>query len=357
MKVLHARNVNGVFTRVLRLLRSNAGNKRESRVGDTVEIPEPVTSVYLQPRERVLFCPERDANPFFHLMEALWMLNGQNDVRTISHYVRRMATFSDDGRTLHGAYGHRWRNHFDFDQIQGVIELLNTSPKSRRAIINMYDPYVDAQDPDEKLKDVPCNVTLHVQIREIEGLGYLDMEVFCRSNDAIWGATGANAVHFSVLQEYIAAMTGTFMGRLYQISCNLHAYRNVYDPLISSGILNKPTNDPYFNGPMIPDRIVTFQDEFEEELAVFMSGEGVAGESDEEDWANVFFPEVAVPMREAYNLFRAYEDEDKVIKYGEMLDVLRSGRQSSDWIQAAQQWTRRRQDKAFEKMESREDPL
>jgi hypothetical protein len=40
----------------------------------------PVVTCYSAPTQRVLFSPMRDANPFFHLMEALWMLAGRDDV-------------------------------------------------------------------------------------------------------------------------------------------------------------------------------------------------------------------------------------------------------------------------------------
>ena len=36
------------------------------------------------PTKELLFDPDRDANPFFHFMEGLWMLAGFNDLK--SHY-------------------------------------------------------------------------------------------------------------------------------------------------------------------------------------------------------------------------------------------------------------------------------
>ena len=51
------------------------------------------------------------------------------------------------------------------------------------------------------------------------------MSIVNRSNDMIWGAYGANAVHMSMLLEYMAAMTGFQVGIYYQISNNLHAYK------------------------------------------------------------------------------------------------------------------------------------
>lgn len=50
------------------------------------------------------------------------------------------------------------------------------------------------------------------------------MTVCCRSNDLILGAYGANIVHFSMLQEYMAGKLGKMMGSLTQLSNSLHIY-------------------------------------------------------------------------------------------------------------------------------------
>jgi hypothetical protein len=100
---------------------------------------------------------------------------------------------------------------------------------------------------------------------------HLDMTVCCRSNDLIWGAHGANAVHFSVLQEYVAARVGCEVGTMYQLSNNYHAYTafisvlekraesgyslsvrlmdNRYDERDSARSKKMVTTEPMFNRP------------------------------------------------------------------------------------------------------------
>jgi hypothetical protein len=76
-------------------------------------------------------------------------------------------------------------------------------------------------------KDRPCNTHAYLRVREVDGVFnslVLDMTVCCRSNDIVLGAYGANAVHFSFLQEYLAAMIGVHVGTYYQISNNYHVY-------------------------------------------------------------------------------------------------------------------------------------
>ena len=103
-----------------------------SRNGAVIRYKRPVTIIYTRPTERVLFSPARDANPFFHLYEAVWMLAGRNDLKSMTNYVARFKDFSDDGETLHGAYGYRWRKYFGYDQLDWIVDELKANPESRR---------------------------------------------------------------------------------------------------------------------------------------------------------------------------------------------------------------------------------
>ena len=175
-----------------------------------------------------MFSPERDANPFFHFIEGLWMLDGRNDVESIAHYVKRMGKFSDDSKTLHGAYGHRWRSWFGRDQLLEVINRLSLFEEDRRVVLTMWDPENDFTCMEEGAKDVPCNTHVYFKVRD----GKLHMTVCCRSNDMIWGAYGANAVHMSMLQEFIANAIKKQVGTYTQISDSYHAYQDVYAKLL-----------------------------------------------------------------------------------------------------------------------------
>lgn len=234
MIVINANSINHAFKQGLGLLLKYAGQTDASRNGSVIRVPEPVTTVYANPRYRVLINPVRNANPFFHLMEALWMLAGRNDIAFVSYFNKQMATYSEDGHTQPGAYGYRWRKYFGYDQIDWIVGELKTNPTSRRCVLQMWD----AGDWDGELtqgdlyaafhgsKDVPCNTSIYFIIR---GDGRLDMTVTCRSNDAIWGCYGANAVHMSILHEYMAAKVGAPMGMYYQVSNDLHAYTDIFN--------------------------------------------------------------------------------------------------------------------------------
>lgn len=259
-----------------------------SRNGNVLVIDEPVTVTYRQPEERVLFNQVRNANPFFHLYEALWMLSGRNDVGSIGWYVKQVKEYSDDGKTLNGAYGYRWRHHqtdiiddrkgpdpLMVDQLQFLVTHLKAQPDSRRAVLQMWNVEddllkiggMDYHTSDFKgyglpgtptlgkmtigtsnpgSKDVCCNLSVMFSLvkRTIRvGLSiygphptaevtFLDMTVINRSNDMVWGMLGTNYVHFSVLMEYMAAKLGARVGLYHHMTNNLHVYvdRKDWDP-------------------------------------------------------------------------------------------------------------------------------
>ncbi len=118
------------------------------------------------------------------------MLDGRDDVASIASYVKRMETYSDDGKTLQGAYGYRWRSHFSIDQLLSVINKFQVSPEDRRIVLTMWDPITDLGIGQRRSKDLPCNTHVYFKIRD----NHLLMTVCCRSNDIVWGAYGANVV-------------------------------------------------------------------------------------------------------------------------------------------------------------------
>jgi len=207
--MLTYRNVNDAYNGMLEYVESN-GVEEDSRNGKVLTVPHPVLICIECPYERVLFDQARRANPFFHLMEAQWMLEGRNDVAEMVKYNKRMAEFSDDGATFNGAYGYRWRHHFGYDQMTYAINELAANPHSRRVVISMWD---GAQDLTSESKDKPCNTSLMFRVVD----GCLDMTSTNRSNDLVWGLCGANAVHLIPI------------GRWYHCTNNLHVYEHHWE--------------------------------------------------------------------------------------------------------------------------------
>jgi|GEM_PF-3405942 len=336
MRTLHALNVNEAYTVGLRML-LESGDVRPSRAGECLTYPDPVSTVYLHSDQRVLFDEKRNANPFFHFMEGLWMLAGRNDVKWIERYNSKFGQFSDDGKKFWGAYGHRWRHWFDYDQIDVIIGILKRDPNSRRCVLAMWDGNSDLL---ANKIDTPCNTTIFFRIRHRdmrhEQRIELDMTVCCRSNDIIWGAYGANAVHMSMLHEYVASMVGVPLGTYTQISNDYHAYTAI---LATVGTPQPAPRNPYDIGQCKPYPMVHNPESWYRDLLEWMTG-SVGWSAD-----NPFFFEVATPMRLAWN-------QVKEKNLGGALSMAADIR-ATDWRLACEEWIKRRAKNAADKQHRR----
>lgn len=339
MKVISARNVNEAYAIGLNSISSDTAEvqRHHSRNGPMLEFIHPVTTVYKRPQERVLFDATRDCNPFLHFFESLWMLAGRNDLAFLTQFTKNMANFSDDGVTLNGAYGHRWRRHFrkkslnslheQVDQIADAIYELSTKPESRRVVIQMWD----GGNEDQGSKDIPCNTSVMWKLRN----GFLDMTVTNRSNDMIWGAYGANAVHFSMLQEYVAGCVGVRVGRYYQVSNSLHAYPEL--EVTQRCFANPPhyaacpyeLDDVQFY-PMFSGGADQF--DFDADMITFFAKWDAGADPVGGVFSTDFFEHVVTPM---WDTFRAFKDKGDAVH--EANHIL-----APDWRKAALEWLARR---------------
>ena len=327
MNVIEARNINVAWPQALRLIK-HGGIKRGSRNGSVREMPGPVATVYDCPRERVLFDDLRDANPFFHLFEALWILAGRDDVAWPSQFCAQLKAYSDNGVTFNGAYGFRLRNQGG-DQLKRVIEVLRGDPESRRAVLQIWDAGIDMG---RDSKDIPCNTQLYLKVRD----GALRMTVCNRSNDIVWGLYGANAVQWSILQEYLAAQLGVAMGPLTTVSDSFHIYEA--NP-VWAAIEAMPTigalADPYASRHVCSYPLVDVPSRFDRELQEFLNDPlDELGEMFAKDRRNSFFWAVAQPM---YRAWVAHKQDKSGARH--LLEC-----QATDWRHAALGWLGRRGD-------------
>lgn len=354
MQVIKARNVQEALPRGLDLL-GETGVLLDSRNGPMYEAPCPVTTVYQKPTERVLFWEHRNANPFFHFMEGLWMLAGKNDLKTMHHYAKSMKNYSDDNKILWGAYGWRWRRFFKIDQrkidqLDVITYMLDRDPEDRRAVLQMWS----IEDLARKGKDVPCNTCIYFKIRD----GKLNMTVSNRSNDIIWGAYGANAVHMSMLQEYMAGRLGVEVGVYNQVSDSYHAYKDIFDDLlqkfVEDDILdyyvqslphNKMRMNPYIKGSVSPYPMMNKKYEppfhqnsgfrWDYELEVFLKREPFK-ELRQSTLGGIdsFWGDVAVPIQDTWAHWKNNDIDSAMKKIEEC--------KATDWRKACLEWLERK---------------
>lgn len=339
MKVIHARNVNDAVVKGAQLMKEG-GRNQDSRAGGTLEYPEPVCTVYERPSERVLFDAVRDANPFFHLMEALWMLAGRRDVAWLARFNTRMAEYSDDGVVFNAAYGYRWRQQFDLktangeasrDQLGTIVRMLRADPDSRRAVLQIRDAEADLG---VNSKDLACNTQAMFKVRG----GRLNMTISNRSNDIVWGCYGANAVQFSMLLEYMATRIGVEPGTYRQVSDSYHAYHDTWPKISDIGARFK--GDPYALGEVAVHPLIADPDSFDSELMRWFDNPpddlGFAQwEAEQTQWKNPYFIRVATPI---HNSWLAYKRRDREAA-GQWLDRCAA----TDWQRAGREWLQRRQ--------------
>lgn len=220
-------NINATIPRVFKQVLEN-GREVASRNGRTLELA--FTGITITDgTSREILLPGRKHNLAAQIAETMWVLAGRNDIEWLGHYLPRAKDYSDDGVTWRGGYGPRlrfWTPSADvvqdpIDQVGHVVNLLRESPATRQAVIGIYDPAIDTFPG----KDIPCNDFLHFLSRE----GYLDLHIFVRSNDAMWGWSGINVFEWSTLLEVVAGMTGLRVGALHFSVSSFHLYEQHWD--------------------------------------------------------------------------------------------------------------------------------
>lgn len=319
MLVIRGKNVNDIFPIGIMHLKA-AGVKRESRNGSVLEIPTTVCVHYDYPDERVLVSKERDANPFFHLFESLWMLAGRNDVAFLDQYNSGMKQYSDDGQGFNAAYGQRLRTGFNFDQLDEAIMRLKRDPDDRRIVLQIWDP----SDLKKQTLDMACNLTITPRVRN----GNLDWTVFNRSNDYLFGLTGANVVHMSIIHEYVARMANLRMGSYEQITNCLHVYTET-DAWNRVKDLPLTVDCPYDSATVTSFPLITYKETWMNDLLTWMDNPSLGLR-----YQDPFFNFVARPMAVAH---KAHKDNKDGLQYINQI-------KATDWRMACEQWLKKREE-------------
>lgn len=190
--------------------------------------------VITNPRDRLLYVPERNFPLDYVMAEILWYISGNNKTAWIENYSKFWSQISDDGVTANSAYGarifkqHSYQSPFDcngstfpdgWSQWEYVKDELTRDPDSRRAVIHIRQP----QDSYLAQKDVPCTLNLQFFIRDQK----LHLVVQMRSNDLILG-TALDVPAFTFMQEMMANELGLELGYYYHTSNSLHVYERHY---------------------------------------------------------------------------------------------------------------------------------
>ena len=92
--------------------------------------------------------------------ELLWFLAGDTNIKYLQdNRVSIWDEWADETGDLGPVYGKQWRDFGGVDQIETLVEMIKTSPDSRRLIVSAWNP-VDV--PDMALP--PCHTLWQVRI-------------------------------------------------------------------------------------------------------------------------------------------------------------------------------------------------
>ena len=206
----------------------------------------------------VIVNPARKLGYRFMTAEAAWTLGGDNRLNTIKPYGRAIANFSDDGRTLSGAYGPPF-----IEQAGWVAQTLLKDSASRQAVATIWRPR-PAQS-----RDTPCTVALQWLIRPDgslhgSGLPLLHCVATMRSSDA-WTGVPYDVFNFSMMSAYILIALKQLrghhkivpedirLGNLYLTAGSQHLYKQDWDDALPC--LKEPT--PRMVDPIEVDQFET----------------------------------------------------------------------------------------------------
>lgn len=212
--VVGSYNLNNLFLDTAKILTSR-GQVSSSRNGDVTSLNN-VALELSNPLARHLHLEGRNNNIFSVIAELFWVMSGSDEIDPfLSFYLPRAELYSDDGETWRGAYGPRIYAH---NQLENAINMFKKDGlHTRRSVIDIYQSDIDSG---VETKDLPCNNLIHFFVSN----GELDMNVFSRSADLVWGVTNVNIPEWTFLQEYVAQRVGVPVGSYTHWCTNLHVY-------------------------------------------------------------------------------------------------------------------------------------
>ena len=155
--------------------------------------------------------------------ELLWFLKGDTNIQYLhDNRVRIWDEWADENGNLGPVYGKQWRaweqgkGKPPIDQIQEVIDQIQSNPDSRRLIVCAWNV---ADVP--KMKLPPCHLLFQFYVRN----GELSCQLYQRSADIFLGVP-FNIASYALLTLMIAQVCGLKPGEFVHSFGDLHLYNN-----------------------------------------------------------------------------------------------------------------------------------
>ncbi|WP_138379409.1 thymidylate synthase [Luteithermobacter gelatinilyticus] len=154
--------------------------------------------------------------------ELLWFLSGETNIRYLKENgVSIWDEWADENGDLGPVYGHQWRSWpardgGTIDQIANLVDMLRTSPDSRRLIVSAWN-VADI----EHMALPPCHCLFQFYVAN----GKLSCQLYQRSADVFLGVP-FNIASYALLTLMLAQVTGYKPGEFIHTFGDVHLYLN-----------------------------------------------------------------------------------------------------------------------------------
>jgi thymidylate synthase len=156
------------------------------------------------------------------VQELLWFLAGDTNIKYLNdNGVRIWDEWADENGDLGPVYGSQWRSWpapdgGAIDQIANVIQMIKTTPDSRRLIVSAWNPAEI-----DKMKLPPCHCLFQFYVAN----GKLSCQLYQRSADTFLGVP-FNIASYALLTMMVAQVTGLKAGEFVHTLGDAHLYSN-----------------------------------------------------------------------------------------------------------------------------------
>jgi thymidylate synthase len=168
------------------------------------------------------------------IYELLWFLKGDTNIKYLKdNGVSIWDEWADENGNLGPVYGKQWRSWEgadgqSFDQLKEILNLLKTSPDSRRIIVSAWNPSELS-----KMKLQPCHALFQFYVAPPdtdagETRGKLSCQLYQRSADVFLGVP-FNIASYALLTMMIAQECDLDLGDFVWTGGDTHIYSNHLD--------------------------------------------------------------------------------------------------------------------------------
>ena len=179
-------------------------------------------SFAIDPHKNVITLDGVKTNLQYANLELDWYYAATNNIHWSDKIAKIWNRFSDDGKTVNSAYGHRiFGGHEEFiNQWEWIKDKLTEDPDSRQCVMNINW----VKDKEKPTKDFPCTVYIQIFIRDNKLIWITNM----RSNDVYFGLR--NDVYcFCEMQKRLAKELGIECGLYHHYAGSMHLYEEQFE--------------------------------------------------------------------------------------------------------------------------------